>query len=88
MSYLDTIYSESDDSEAKSNMLGLFEHLKEIEPEYIYQILKNFAEKEKKKYLDSNFVEFMNTLSRERRKRLFNEIDWLKLLYSEYFCLR
>lgn len=57
----------------KGNLLNFFEYLKESEPEYTYKILKDFAEREKSKYLSSNLVDFMNDLSRSRRKQLFNE---------------
>ena len=35
--------------------------------------MKDFAEREKAKYLESNLIDFMNELSRERRKLIFNE---------------
>jgi hypothetical protein len=41
------------------------------EAEYTYKILKDFAEREKTKYLDSNLIDFMNDLSRERRRLIF-----------------
>lgn len=60
------------ESEIKRNLLNFFEYLRESEPEYTYKILKDFAEREKSKYLSSNLVEFMNELSRSRRKQLFS----------------
>jgi len=47
--------------------------LNKEESEYTYKIIKDFAEREKTKYLSSNLVDFMNDITRERRKRLFNE---------------
>ena len=57
----------------KRNLLKFFDYLKEKEPEYTYKILKDFAEREKNKYLTSNLVDFMNDLSRNRRRHMFNE---------------
>ena len=68
------LYVDVGDSEVKSNLLEFFEYLKESEPEYTYKILKDFAEREKSKYLSSNLVDFMNELSRNRRRAMFNEV--------------
>ena len=57
----------------RDNLLELFEFLKKEEAEYAYRIVKDFAEREKSKYLSSNLVDFMNELTRERRQRLFNQ---------------
>jgi hypothetical protein len=57
----------------KANLLELFRYLNQEESEYTYRIIKDFAEREKTKYLASNLVDFMNELTRERRKRMFNE---------------
>ena len=62
------------ESQVKTNLLEFFKYLRDSEPEYTYKILKDFAEREKSKYLSSNLVDFMNELSRERRKLIFNEI--------------
>jgi hypothetical protein len=64
---------DSNEGEVKSNLLELFRYLNQCESEYTYKIIKDFAEREKTKYLSSNLVDFMNELTRERRKRLFNE---------------
>lgn len=71
--YLGSIYVDSQEGEVKSNLLELFRYLNKEESEYTYKIIKDFAEREKTKYLGSNLVDFMNDLTRERRKRLFNE---------------
>lgn len=63
--------SEGGDDGVRANLLGLFKYLKADEAEYAYKIIKDFAEREKSKYLCSNLVDFMNGLSRERRIRLF-----------------
>lgn len=57
---LGSIYIEVGESEVKGNILGLFKYLVVDESEYTYKILKEFAEREKSKYLSSNLVEFMN----------------------------
>ena len=57
----------------KANLLELFRYLNQSEGEYTYKIIKDFAEREKTKYLSSNLVDFMNDLPRERRKRLFHD---------------
>lgn len=64
---------DANEGEVKSNLLELFKYLMHSESEYTYKIIKDFAEREKTKYLSSNLVDFMNDLTRERRKRLFNE---------------
>ncbi len=64
---------DSSEGEVKGNLLELFRYLNQSESEYTYRIIKDFAEREKTKYLSSNLVDFMNELTRERRKRLFNE---------------
>ena len=38
--------------------------------DYIYQIIKEFSEKRKEVFLDSNLVAFMNDVSRERRPKI------------------
>ena len=58
----------------KNNLLDFFNYLSDSEPEYTYKILKNFAEREKSKYLSSNLVDFMNDLTRNRRKQIYNEV--------------
>lgn len=63
----------SEGGEVKSNLLELFRYLNKEESEYTYKIIKDFAEREKTKYLSSNLVDFMNDITRERRRRLFNE---------------
>ena len=70
------------DSEVKRNLLEFFEYLKESEAEYTYKILKDFAEREKTKYLSSNLVDFMNELSRNRRRAMFNEVWSVYILLS------
>jgi hypothetical protein len=57
----------------RENILSLLGYLREEEGEYTYKIMKDFAEREKAKYLESNLIDFMNDLSRERRKLIFNE---------------
>jgi hypothetical protein len=57
----------------RENILSLLGFLREEEAEYTYKIMKDFAEREKTKYLESNLIDFMNDLSRERRKLIFNE---------------
>ena len=64
---------EGGESEVKSNILELFRYLTQSEGEYAYKIIKDFAEREKSKYIGSNLVDFMNDITRERRKRIFNE---------------
>lgn len=64
---------DSREGEVKANLLELFKYLNQEESEYTYKIIKDFAEREKTKYLGSNLVDFMNELTRERRKRIFNE---------------
>jgi hypothetical protein len=73
MFYPGNVYVDSSESDVKSNLLELFRYLTLSESEYTYKIIKDFAEREKTKYLSSNLVDFMNELTRERRKRLFNE---------------
>ena len=67
------MYGGADDQAVRDNLLQLFEFLKKEEGEYAYRIIKDFAEREKSKYLSSNLVDFMNDLTRERRQRLFNQ---------------
>ena len=58
-------------------MLQLFEHFNSLGDdfrEYTYQILKEFSEEERERYLDSSFVDFMNDLARKRRAKLFSEV--------------
>lgn len=54
----------------KGNLLEFFEYLYSEEQrfkDYIYQIIKDFSEKKKEIFLNSNLVLFMNNVSRERR---------------------
>lgn len=57
-------------TKTESNMLDLFSYFnnegKQFR-EYTYQILKEFSEEEKDKYLNSHFVDFMNNLARQMR---------------------
>ena len=60
----------------KENMLALFEYLiKEGEnfKEYVYNIIREYSENNKAKFLGTNLVDFMNNLARERRIRMFGE---------------
>lgn len=41
--------------------------------EYVYQMLKEFSEREREKYLGSNLVEFMNDLARKKREKLYSK---------------
>lgn len=64
-------------SPTESNMLNLFEYFNSWGDdfrEYTYQILKEFSEEEKDKYLQSNFIQFMNDLARKRRSKLFSDM--------------
>lgn len=57
----------------KSNLLDFFEYLYNEEQhfkDYIYQIIKDFCDKKKEIFLNSNLVQFMNSVSRERRQKL------------------
>jgi hypothetical protein len=55
----------------EANMLDLFTYFNSDKTfrEYTYQILKEFSEEEKDKYLNSHFVDFMNNLARQMRHK-------------------
>lgn len=74
------IYSYEISSEAKMNLLDMLQSLcdmGEVYKEYCYSIIKNFSGKTRKKYLESNLIDFMNNLARTRRG-----IPPFKLLFS------
>lgn len=73
---LELVYQADIDISCKENMLALFEYLiKEGEnfKEYVYNIIREYSENNKAKFLGTNLVDFMNNLARERRIRMFGE---------------
>lgn len=55
-------------------MLDFFEFLQQHETnkfkEYIYGIIKEFSEKNKDQFLQSNLVDFMNMIAKQRRGKI------------------
>jgi len=68
---LELLYQPDTHQRAKENVLDLLEFLAQESEgfkEYVYQILKRFAEKSHKRFLQTNIVDFMNKLARDRRR--------------------
>jgi len=57
-------------------MLDFFEFLQSHESnkfkEYNYRIIKEFSEKNKEQFLQSNLVDFMNEVAKQRRGNFFS----------------
>jgi len=72
---LTLLYHPDRDSICKENMLDFFEFLQSHESnkfkEYIYRIIKEFSEKNKEQFLQSNLVDFMNEVAKQRREEIF-----------------
>jgi len=72
---LTLLYHPDRDSICKENMLDFFEFLQSHESnkfkEYNYRIIKEFSEKNKEQFLQSNLVDFMNEVAKQRREELF-----------------
>lgn len=69
-------YDPDIDGYCKENLLDLFESLNSHATQfktYTYNLIKEFSEQNKDKFLKSNLVDFMNTLARERRTEVFQE---------------
>lgn len=67
---LSMIYHPDTDETCRDNLLEFFNYLNsesEIFKDYLYEIIKEFSEKNKFGFLKSNLVEFMNNLAKERR---------------------
>ena len=64
------LYKADSEQECRNNLLRFFE---ELYPEdvkfrnYFYNIIKEFSEMHLKMFLESNLVDFMNKISRQRR---------------------
>lgn len=68
------IYHPDIEESCRENLLNLFGFLNsesEIFKEYLYEIIKEFSEKNKFAFLKSNLVEFMNNIAKERRGKIF-----------------
>eukprot|EP00825_Cyclidium_porcatum_P051511 TRINITY_DN949_c0_g1_i1.p1 TRINITY_DN949_c0_g1~~TRINITY_DN949_c0_g1_i1.p1 ORF type:complete len:805 (-),score=152.08 TRINITY_DN949_c0_g1_i1:109-2523(-) len=75
---LGMVYHVDVDEACKQNLLEFFEFLigkNEIFQTYIYNIIKEFSEKNKNLFLKSNLIDFMNNLAKERRKKLHENIE-------------
>mmetsp|Transcript_18548 Transcript_18548/g.16140 ORF Transcript_18548/g.16140 Transcript_18548/m.16140 type:complete len:283 (+) Transcript_18548:1702-2550(+) len=72
---LDVMYRDDSDQLCQENLLEFFEFLQNAEvkdfKQYNYEIIKEFSEKNKKQFLRSNLVNFMNTITQERRDMIF-----------------
>ena len=68
------MYRDDSDQLCQENLLEFFEFLQNAEvkdfKQYNYEIIKEFSEKNKKQFLRSNLVNFMNTITQERRGKL------------------
>ena len=68
------IYHPDTEEGCRQNLLQFFGYLNsesEIFKEYLYEIIKEFSEKNKVAFLKSNLVEFMNGIAKERRGKIF-----------------
>lgn len=71
---LGLIYHPDTEDKCKLNILNFFVYLNgenDKFKEYLYDIIKEFSEKNKKAFLKSNLLDFMNNLAKERRMRIF-----------------
>ena len=71
---LTLLYHPDRDLNCKENLLDFFEYLQNTGNEkfkdYNYRIIKDFSEKQKNQFLQSNLVNFMNNITKERRSNL------------------
>lgn len=68
------LYHPDIEESCRENLLSLFVYLNgesDIFKEYLYEIIKEFSEKNKLAFLKSNLVEFMNNIAKERRGKIF-----------------
>ncbi|KAL4471200.1 hypothetical protein ABPG72_007567 [Tetrahymena utriculariae] len=73
---IDLTYDPDTDQQCQENLLDLFEFLNSQGQQfknYNYNIIKQFSEQQKDKFLRSNLVEFMNGLARERRQEAYGD---------------
>ncbi len=76
------LYKADSEQECRDNLLQFFE---ELYPEdvkfrnYFYKIIKEFSEMHLKMFLESNLVDFMNKISRQRRGILISKFSRLIL---------
>ena len=67
------MYKADSEYECRMNLLNFFEDLYPEDKKfrnYFYGIIKEFSEMHLKMFLESNLVDFMNTISRKRRGNL------------------
>lgn len=70
------VYQPDIDQICKDNIQTLFEYLIDQGDnfkEYVYNIIREYSENNKAKFLGTNLVDFMNNLARERRIRMFGD---------------
>lgn len=68
------IYHPDIEEACRDNLLQFFGYLNgesEVFKEYLYEIIKEFSERNKTAFLKSNLVEFMNGIAKERRGKIF-----------------
>ena len=69
------LYHPDRELNCKENLLDLFEYMQNCGndrfKEYNYEIIKEFSEKNKNQFLQSNLVNFMNSVAKERRRNYF-----------------
>jgi len=68
------LYHPDTEEGCRENLLQFFGYLNgesEVFKEYLYEIIKEFSEKNKVAFLKSNLVEFMNGIAKERRGKIF-----------------
>ena len=68
------LYKADSEPECRQNLLNFFEDLYPEDVKfrnYFYNIIKEFSEMHLKMFLESNLVDFMNTISRKRRSKCF-----------------
>ena len=68
------IYHPDIEDACRVNLLEFFGYLNsesDVFKEYLYEIIKEFSEKNKAAFLKSNLVEFMNNIAKERRGKIF-----------------
>jgi len=73
---LTLLYHPDREANCKENLLDFFDYLhnsgNEKFKEYNYEIIKEFSERNKIQFLQSNMVNFMNNIAKERRVKLFS----------------
>ena len=55
------------------------EHRSEALREFVYKVIKEFAEENQKFYQDSNLIELMNMVVNERRGDIFDDNEYKSL---------